>query len=677
MSAPMTPAAASHAPGWIALGLVLVTLAVYCPVTRFQFVNFDDPAFISFNPHVQAGLTAEDFKWAWRSQVTGNWHPVTMLSLMLDCQLFGVNPWWPHVVNVLLHAANAAMLFVLLRRMTGALWRSAIVAGLFALHPLHVESVAWVAERKDVLSTLFWFLALLAYGRYAQKLKSRDPCLGSYGLSLLFCALGMMSKPMLLTFPFTLLLLDYWPLKRNASWRLVWEKIPFFAMSAALCVVTFWAQKQGGGMINLRHLSFGERLSNALVSYVRYIGMMFWPRHLAGFYLIRSQPWPWWAPALAVLFLAGLSVLVLGQRRIRPYLPAGWFWYLGTLVPVIGLTQTGMQAMADRFTYVPMIGLFVIVVWAGAESGRFAPWVAAAALAACAGFTVRQEFFWKDTESLFKRMVDVMPDNYLARLDLGDHYLQVNRTNEAISNLTAALKLYPDYDVAHNNLASILLAQKRYDEAIAHLRAALRVHPQYISFFNLANALLVAGEARHDTNALAEAVWDFQQALQLNPGSSQAHQNLAIAFHAQGRADLALAQFEEAARLDSNQPTTWTDLGVACANQNRMAEAEQAFRELLRLQPDNAEGCCMLASVLAARNKITEAIPYFVKSLKLNPADFKTESNFARTLALQGKRDEAVEHYRRALRINPACVEAQEGLRALQSQPASPQGGNP
>jgi tetratricopeptide (TPR) repeat protein len=665
----------------MAVALALVTLAVFCPVTGFQFVNYDDPDFVTANPHVQAGLTAAGFQWAWGSEVARNWHPITMLTHMLDCQLFGVKPWWPHLVNALLHAANTVLLFGLFQRMTGALWRSAAVAALFALHPLHVESVAWVAERKDVLSTLFWFLTIWAYVRYAEKMKSPiSNSKLSYGLSLLFFALGLMSKPMLVTVPCTLLLLDYWPLGRMKpgapAWRLGAEKIPFFALSAALCVVTFFVQEHGGAVQRLQDFPLGSRLANALVSYVRYIEKMFWPRHLAGLYL-RSGSWPWWVVTLATLLLLAVSALVLAQRRRRPYLAVGWFWYLGTLVPVIGLVQVGMQAMADRFTYVPMIGLFVMLVWGGWELagawrlGRLAPAATALALAACAALTFHQEFYWQDSETLYKRMIDATPNNYMARYNLGNFYAKQNRTDEAISNYLAAVEEEPNYAEAHNNLGGIFLDQKRYDEALQHYRAAVRVHPEYLYYFNLANALADAASARHDSNAFAEAERTYLQALQLNPAASEAHQNLGLTWQAQGRASEAVAEFEQAARLDSNRVDTWTHLGFLCAAHNRMPEAERAFRELTRLQPSNADAFGWLGNALAEQNKLADAIPFYLTALKLNPADGKNEFNLGLTFSRLGKRDEAAEHYGRALRINPNYAEAQTALRQLQNPPPS------
>jgi tetratricopeptide (TPR) repeat protein len=663
---------------WIAIALALVTMAVFCPVTRFQFVNYDDTDFVTANPHVQAGLTVEGFKWAWHSEVARNWHPITMFSHMLDCQLFGLQPWWPHFVNLLLHAANSVLLFVLLNHMTKALWRCATVAALFALHPLHVESVAWVAERKDVLSTLFWFLTTLAYVRYVEEFKVQGSKFkGFYALSMALFALGLMSKPMLVTLPFTLLLLDYWPLGRvqpgARAWRLVAEKIPYFLLSAASCVVTYLVQQHGGAMLGLSDFPLGSRVANALISYVRYLKLMFWPHGLAGLYL-RSGSWPLWEVALAALFLLTVSVLVVTQRRKRPYLAVGWFWYIGTLVPVIGLVQVGMQAIADRYTYVPLTGIFVILIWGGWEWAnawqmtKLAPVVTAVVLAMCATLTVHQEFYWKDSEALFKRMIDATPNNYMARYNLGNLYSKENRIPEAISNLTAAIEGEPNYAEAHNNLAGIFLEQKRYDDALSHYRTAARLRTEYLYVFNLANALADAASARHDTNEFAEAVQTYRQALQLNPNSSEAHHNLGLTWQAQGRAGEAVAEFEQAVRLNPNRVDTWTQLGFLYATQNKMPESERPFRELIRLQPGNANAYGWLGNALAEQNKLSEAVQFYLTALKLDPKDYKTEFNTGLALMRGGKKQEAAEHLRQALRLHPDYPEAQAALRQLQTQ---------
>ena len=372
-------------PVWlIAVLLALVTIALYWPATSHDFVNYDDNFYVTSNVHVQNGLTLESLKWAFFNPVAANWHPLTLLSHMLDCQLFGLKPWGHHLTSVLLHAVNTVLVFLFLRRLTDAIWRSLLVAAVFGLHPLHVESVAWVAERKDVLSTCFGLLALIFYTRYVQCVTS-DTCQVTgpkvipasvlsrvthhpslfYGLALFFFALGLMSKPMLVTWPFVMLLLDYWPLERfkpGCAWRLVGEKIPFFALAAVASVVTFVVQQHGGALGEGENLPFGARSGNALISYCRYLAKMFWPTDLAIFY-----PHPGYWPLERVFFagglIVGISVLLYVKRRRYPFLLVGWLWFGGTLMPVIGLVQVGGQAMADRYTYIPSLGVLIVAIW--------------------------------------------------------------------------------------------------------------------------------------------------------------------------------------------------------------------------------------------------------------------------------------------------------------------------
>jgi tetratricopeptide (TPR) repeat protein len=660
---------------WIAAGIAAATLVIFLPATRFEFTTYDDPDFVTANPTVQAGLTARGFKWVWHSEVARNWHPVTMLTHMLDCQLFGVKPGWPHLVNILLHAANAALLFLVLNRMTGALWRSAVVAGLFALHPLHVESVAWVAERKDVLSTFFWFLTLWAYARYAEAVKVEKSNLKFYALAFVFLAIGLMCKPMLVTVPFVLLLLDYWPLertKRVGFARLVAEKIPFMVLSAALCVVTYAIQRRGGSVPSINNLPVSFRVENAFVSYARYFGKMFWPENLAALYL-RSGDWPGWEVALAAGLLVAVSSVAVWQRLRRPWLAVGWFWYVGTLVPVIGIVQAGMQTMADRYTYVPLIGLFIITAWGGWELAtywrvpRLAAGVAVGALVVCAALTLHQLTYWKDSQTLFTRMIAATPNNYMAHYNLGNLCSRQGRIADAITNYEAALREEPNYADAHNNLGGILLDQKRYDEALVHYRAAVHTNPEVTHYFNLANALADAASARRDANQFAEAVAAFRQALQLKPNASEAHQNLGLTWQAQGSNGQAIAEFAQAARLDTNRVDSWTSLAASCAVQNRMPEAEAAFRQLVRLRPNDWGVYDNLGNALAAQNKFDESIPFYLTALKLNPNDYQTEFNLALTFLRQGRRAEAETHFRQALRINPNYNEAKRALEQMHS----------
>jgi tetratricopeptide (TPR) repeat protein len=660
---------------WIAAGIALLTIAVYLPATRFQFTTYDDPDFVTANPIVQAGLTADGFKWAWRSEVARNWHPITMLTHMLDCQLAGVRPGWPHFVNILLHAANAVLLFHLLKRMTGAIWRGAFVAALFALHPLHVESVAWVAERKDVLSTLFWFLTTWAYVRYADVVKFQSANFRFYALALGLFAVGLLCKPMLVTVPFTLLLLDYWPLGRTKSVSfapLIAEKIPFMVLSAVLCVVTYSIQQHGGSVLSTDNLPMSYRVGNALVSYWRYIGKMFWPENLAALYL-KSGDWPGWEVALAAALLLAVSSVAVWQGRRRPWLAVGWFWYLGTLVPVIGIVQAGMQTMADRYTYVPLIGLFIILAWGGWELAnmwrmpKVAPWVAAAAVTVCAALTSHQLTFWKDSETLFTRMIEATPNNYMAHYNLGNFYSKHGNIGAAVTNYEAALQEEPNYADAHNNLGGILLDQKRYDEALPHYLAAVRTNPEFTHFFNLANALADAASARRDTNEFAQAVAAYQQAVQLNPNAGEAHHNLGLTWQAQGSNNLAIAEFAQAARVDPKRLDSWSSLAFCCAMQNRMPEAEAAFRQIVRLRPDDWGAYENLGNAVASQNKFEDAIPFYLTALKLNPNDYQTEFNLGLTYSRLGRRADAEAHYRQALRINPNYSEARRALGQLQA----------
>jgi tetratricopeptide (TPR) repeat protein len=502
----------------------------------------------------------------------------------------------------------------------------------------------------------------------------------------------------------------------NEGWRLAWEKIPFFTLSAAGCVVTYCVQEHSGAVRSLQDFPISSRVGTALICYVRYMGMMLWPRHLAGLYLIGSGSWPWREVAGAAVVLLALSGLVLAQWRRRPWLAMGWFWYLVTLVPVIGLVQVGSQLVADRYTYVPLIGLFVMLVWGGSEWARarpqpsLGPATASVALAVCAVLTVHQEFYLKDSEAYFKRMIDVAPNNYFARYKLGHLYsqqkknaeaisnllaaiegnphfaeafydlgnvdLREGKTNEAILNWMAAVQEKPDFAAAQHNLGTLLLLQRRYEEALEHFRAAVRTHPEFADFFGLANALAEAAHARQDTHALAEAARTYWQALQLNAQSSDAHNNLGLVLQARGRLSEAVAQWERAVRLDSNRVDTWSQLGLAYAGQNRMAEAEGAFRQLVRLQPGSGDACCWLGSALAAQNKVAEAIPFYLQALKINPADWRSEVNLSYAYLEQGKREEAAEHYRRALQINPNLPEARKLQQALEGVAEPAHGGH-
>jgi len=693
---------------WIILCLVVGTLLIYWPVNKSEFVNYDDTDFVTSNPHVQAGLTPESFQWAWHSEVARNWHPITMLSHMLDCQLWNLNAGRHHFTNLLLHIANTVLLFLLLRLMTGALWRSAFVAALFAWHPLHVESVAWVAERKDVLSTFFLFLTFCAYVLY-----TRGKSMKFYALAILLFALGLMSKPMVVTAPFVMLLLDYWPLGRMRSsekqqwdWRIILEKLPFFAMSAVLCVITYEIQKNGGAMMGDSSLPLGARLENAVISYVRYIGKMFWPENLAGLYL-RPGGWHLWQAVLAAVILVIVSIIAIKEWERRPWLLVGWCWYLGVLVPVIGIVQVGMQTMADRFTYVPLVGLFIIVAWGAQEAATawrlpdFTLAIAAAIpLTSSMFLTARQVGYWKNSEALFTRMIAVTDNNFMAHYNLANLYSRQQRTGEALANYQMAVEEEPNYADAHNNYGGLLLELKRYDEAIKNYADAARINPQYIYFLNLANALADAASARHDTNQFALAVSAYGEAVKRNPQSTEARVNLALTWEAQGRdaeavaayrealqinpdvepahfsvaeilarlgkIDEAIPEYRAAIQLNPNHVESFNGLGVCYAMKNDMSDAETQFRKVIELQPGNSGANGNLGNVLAAQNRMDEAIQYYQAALRLNPRDYQTEFNLGLSLARRGQRDEAKTHYRQALRLKPDYEAAQQALQDME-----------
>ena len=531
----------------IYVALALVTLLVYLPMLRHGFVNYDDPDYITNNSHVKAGLTWPGFVWAFQSSVASNWHPLTWVSHMIDCGLFGVNPAGHHLVNVLFHTANTLLLFFLLNQLTGAMWRSAFVAALFAWHPLHVESVAWASERKDVLSAFFWMLTLLAYAGYGRRV-TRDECRVTgtaavaspvtrhssrfYVLALFFFACGLMSKPMVVTLPFVLLLLDFWPLRRFTIYdlrltmpRLIGEKIPFFVLTIASCIVTRLVQN--GALWSSSSLPLYFRVENALMSYVRYIAKLFWPADLA---LIYPYPhyWPL-AEVIAVgLLLAMCSALAILWAKRFPYLAVGWFWYLGTLVPAIGLVQAGIQSMADRYTYLPSIGLFIIVAWGlndllnpHPQKAKIAATAGILALTGCLAVTSIQLNYWRSSVALFWHTVQVTTDNYAAENCLGTALENIGKKDEAAKLYAESVRVEPDYPLGQFNLGMILLEQGRADEASNHLAIAAQLAPRdAVMQFDFGVYLAQHGKP-------AEAAVHFKAALAGKPDFPEAKQELA------------------------------------------------------------------------------------------------------------------------------------------------------
>jgi len=650
---------------WIPLALLLATFAVYAPVRHFDFVNFDDPEFVSGDNHAREGLTRDSLRWAFTSGESANWFPVTRLSHLLDVQLFGMQSGPHHVTSVLFHALAALCLFAFLQQATGARWPSAFVAFLFALHPLHVESVAWVAERKDVLCAFFWFLTLWAYVRY-----TRRPATARYLLVLLPFCLGLMAKPMIVTLPLLLLLLDVWPLRRRLA---LWEKLPFFALAAGSAIATYLVQQNSGAVGALAQYPLGLRVENALVSYVVYAAKMFWPTRLAVFYPYPPEI-PAWQSALAATVLVGISFLVVRSWKARPYLAVGWLWYLVTLAPVIGLVQVGAQARADRYMYVPMAGLTIMLAWGAADLlRRPAAVLAAAACLACAVVAGAQVQHWRNSESLFEHALAVTEGNYVAHNNLGSALSEIpGGLPDAIAHYQAALRIWPDYAEAHNNLGSALAQMPGHlPGAIAEFTAALRVKPDFPQAHrNLAAAHLNLGTLLLRTpGRLPDAIAEYQAALRLDPHLAEAHNNLGSALaQIPGRLPEAIAEYQAALQSDPNFAKAHNNLANTLAQiPGRLPDAITEYRAALRVNPAYAEAHYNLAVTLAEAGRIPEAISEYEATLRLQPGSATAHYNLGVLLAKQnGRMAEALEHLEAALRIspNPAVQRVVDRLRA-------------
>jgi hypothetical protein len=519
----------------ICLILAVATLLPYVQVINHDFITFDDNMYVYENRQVLDGLTWPGVEWAFTTQDAGNWHPVTWLSHMLDTDLYGLWPGGHHLTNVLFHIANTILLFLFLTRVTGALWPSALVAALFALHPLHVESVAWASERKDVLSAFFWILTMWAYAWYAA-----SPSIRRYLAVVLLFALGLMSKPMLVTLPLVLLLLDYWPLGRfPGGWapapevsgdsapqsprqgygRLILEKIPLFVLVIFSCLMTLSAQRRGGSVLSMESWPLGERVANALVAYVNYVVKMFWPPPMAMYYPLKLITW--WQGLAAGLVLVSVSALLLARARRSPYLAVGWLWYLITLVPVIGLVQVGGQAMADRYTYIPFIGLFIMVSWGVFELTAplrrqkvILALGTAVMLSACFWATWVQVGYWRNSETLFVHTIKVTGPNYIAYHHLGTYMFNRGRLDQAIALYQKTLEIAPSYAPAYNNLGCAFAKLGKFKQAVPYFKKAIQLYPTNLSYYgNLAQAYSDEGN-----KAEAQAIREHVKWLKENKG---------------------------------------------------------------------------------------------------------------------------------------------------------------
>ena len=633
--------------------LVITALAAYWPVLKCEFVKYDDDKYVTENPNVRRGITYESVIWAFATPHYHMWHPLTSLTHLLDYQLFGLNPIWHHLTSLLFHIASTLLLFGILKRMTAAVWPSLFVAAAFALHPLNVESVAWVSERKNVLSTFFWMLTIAAYIRYTDR-----SCLGRFLLVVLVFALATMTKPIVVTLPFVLLLLDYWPLgrlqlkrfsdeqdltqteseqvdgRRVPLWRLLVEKIPLFVLIGALSAVTYIAQQRGGVMSGWGNVPLKYRCTNALVSYVAYISKMVWPSRLAVFYPHPFNKLSIWQVAASALVLLVVSVAVLWFARSRKYLTVGWLWYLGILVPVIGLVQVGSQAMADRYTYLPFIGLFIMIAWglydllANWPYRRIALGASAlAVLLALAICTRLQLRHWRNNRALFEHAISVTDDNFVMNNNYANVLKDMGQVEQAISHFYKALRIRPNSPEIYNNLGNALRRVDRYDEAIRC----------------------------------------YKKALELKPGFPQAHYNLAIELLRQGKIDEGIEQYRLALRFRPGHAETLSNLGFALAQKGSFPEAIEYYNKALEREPDNVIAHGRLGLALAAVNRLDEAIEQFQIVLKASPEDLEMHCNMGILLARQGKTGQAIEQYRRALKIDPNYTKARNLLKAAEA----------
>jgi tetratricopeptide (TPR) repeat protein len=644
---------------WICVLLLLAILAVYGQVRSHGFVNYDDPQYVTGNPQVRGGLTWHGLVWAFTSAHDSNWIPLTWLSHMLDCELFGLESAPHHLMNVALHAVAALLLFGLLRRMTGARWRSAFVALAFALHPLHVESVAWVAERKDVLSAALFFLTLWAYLDYTER-----PSRGRYLLVVLIFCCGLMAKPMVITLPFIALLLDFWPLRRKAAVGLILERLPLFVLAAGASVVTYLVQEHAGAVSSVSQVPFVVRLQNALVSYVAYLGDFVWPVRLAVFYPYSIPPVGEWM--IAGFALAAVTVLVLRARDRYPYAAVGWLWYLGTLVPVIGLVQAGSQCRADRYTYIPMVGISIVLAWGAAEAVRRWRWgrpaLAVSMAAVCSAWSVVAWFNvgnWRNSISLFRHAIEVTNENYVAYNNLAVAQRQAGEFNEAVSSFQSVVRIQPQDAQARDNLGEALMAVGRADEAMPHLEEAVRLQPGFAkAHIDLASALIRSGRP-------AQAEAQYRVALQLRPVSAEAHYGLGGVLVERGRLQEALPHLQEALpqlveAVGSNpgDPDLRYNLGTLLGMMGRADEAIAQFAEAVRLQPGNPEAHFNLGTALAARNRLEEARDEFAAAVRLRPDYVNAHINLGRILAALGHADEAAREFSEAERLKPGFAAA-------------------
>lgn len=682
---------------WLGLALALVVGALYWPVRHHDFIRYDDPAYVQENPRVLTGLTVENVVWAFTTGHSSNWHPVTWLSHMLDAEFFGKTPGGHHLTSVAFHAVNAFLLFLFLTRVTNARAPSLLVAALYAFHPLRVESVAWISERKDVLSMFFFLVMLLAYSRYVESSPARaqsgqeaDPGLTRrkasvpYAFALLFFALGLMSKPMLVTVPFLLLVLDFWPFGRitppgtTRQWQaLLLEKIPFLLLTLASICVTYLVQEKAHAVTMV--LPFGARLANAVASYWQYLGKTFWPVDLAVFYphpdtrYPESEQWPMWVIALTAAGLLAITLFAFARMNRAPAFASGWFWYLGTLVPVIGLVQVGGQGMADRYTYLPHVGLFVAIIWpAWAFLSRRTQSAAVLKSAGAVGagiaiifaFLSHQQIkLWRDTETLFTHALRVTRNNSVAHVQLGSRLGERGQFEQAIEHFNKAIQAAPASADGYFGLGFTYELQNRLEQAMEHYQSAARIRPWDDRVLTrMAGVLYRLGRD-------VEAVSHWREAIRLNPEAFEPRLRIAIALSRQGAAQEAEGHFRKALAIEPLNKEAIGNFAEHCLRLGRYPEAEGWFRRLVQLEPKNPDFLVNLGAMIWSRGGKDEAMQLYRRAVEAGPSHAIAHQNLAMAAYDLKMFGEAERHFRRAAELDPAKTFPLIGLsRALIQQ---------
>jgi tetratricopeptide (TPR) repeat protein len=638
--------------------IALVTFGVYSSVRGHEFQQFDDAAYVTQNGTVRAGLTLPGIRWAFTTPYAGNWHPLTWLSHMADVQLFGLDPGWHHLTNVFIHILTSLLLLRLMWRATRLAWPSALVAALFALHPLHVESVAWIAERKDVLCAFFWIATCSAYVTYV-----RTPTKLRYLLVALGVVLALLSKPMAVTLPFALLLLDVWPLQRWAAvsrdpdargaLSLIREKLPLIALAAVSAAVTFVVQRQAGAVQSVDAFPIALRLANVPVAYAMYVALTIAPWHLAPLYPYPTAI-PWVLLGVSLPLLGGISLLVYRSRQTMPYLLMGWCWFLGTLAPVIGIIQVGSQPYADRYMYLPAIGLFVMIAWAAQQLADRRPgWsrailaAGAIVIAAAAMITARQATFWKDSVTLWERTVAVTRDNYRAQTNLGFALTELGLRSRAMAAYTEAIRINPQSAAAHNYFGVLLADMDDHDRAAAEYETALRLQPR---FADAHNNLGLSRMARDRTD---DAIAEFKTALAIDPGFAPARNNLAIAYVHEQRFDLAIPTFEEAVRQQPGSAEAHFNLASALANSGRKRDALPHFQAAAQLGGEPIKVHYTWGTALMDLGDMPGATSHFMAALKINPSFTPAVHDLGRSLVLSGHANDGLQALQSAVQMEP------------------------